>query len=607
MPATAADPVTRPAPDAAPASVGSVQWHCVAMCAGVLLIAVADALARTGHGALTPLFWLGEITLFLPMVLIVVTRTLTARQFLGSVATFAVATASTRWLYSPSRFAFPDELQHLVSTENLLAQGRFGIPNPALPIGADYPGLDVVGAVLARCAGLSVEHAGILLGALCHVATMLLVAALLARVLPTLRLAALGMVVYACNPGAARFMAFYVYENLALVYGTFAVVCTIALRSASGRRRVALTATAVAASLATVFTHHVTSLILPAALLAVVAWTKVRPPAQPVLRPVAAIFAVSCLLTIGWIVAVARGTWEYLKPYTVDLGARTQVQRLVPHRGEGAVIPFDDSTPLWETALGGLSFLTVFLLCGGAALAAWRRGRRPEALLPAVAALGLVFLAGARVLSGRGSELTGRSGPYLYVPVAIGAALCLGDLLRRVGRTGRSVVAAGLVVVLVGGVCISWPVWWERLPGGSLVATVFERGVDERSVAAAQWLEAHTAPSSRVAGDVNALVEIGTRAHRNAVSGLADVFYERTIDARVIGELRSNRVDYIWVNRRLTHTPSSNGVYYGTSGYLYTTAPTAAALHKFDDAPGVQCVFDNGEIGLYDVRAVAAP
>ncbi|MGN6607518.1 MAG: hypothetical protein ACTHMS_11000 [Jatrophihabitans sp.] len=584
--------VTSPEPD--------IAWHVVAMCAGLLLVAVADALARTGHAGGTALFWLGEIVVITPMAALAVTPARSPRRFAVAVGAFAVVTASTRWLYSPARFAFPDELQHLLATQNLLAQGRFGIANPALPIESSYPGLPVVGGLLARLTGLGVEPAGIVVGAACHVGTVLLVAAVLTRLLPDTRAAAVGVVVYAANPGLARFMAFYVYENLALVFASFAVVCALTLPGvADVRRRRALFAAAAVASLATAITHHVTSIVLPLAFGACALWAR-RSRSAAAARPVVILAVTSGLVTLVWLAAVARGTWAYLQPYTVQLGAaRATPQRL---RGDGVRAVLPSTPPLWELLLGAAGFVALLVACTWAAVATWRAGRRWHAVLPAVAALGLAVLAAARVLSPRGSELTGRSGPFLYVPVALAVAGLVGAAATA-GRR-RSVSAAVLVAVVLAGVCISWPVFWERLPGGSPAATVFERGVDARIVAAAEWVGRHTPTGSRVAADDNGLVEVETRAHRDAVPGLADVFYRATLDDRVLGELRSNRVDYVWVDRLLSRAPAADDLYYGGDGVRYTTAPTAAALAKFDAATAVDCVFDNGEIAIYDVRGL---
>ena len=118
--------------------------------------------------------------------------------------------------------------------------------------------------------------------------------------------------------------------------------------------------------------------------------------------------------------------------------------------------------------------------------------------LPLIGGAVLIFVSGGlRFVASDGAELSGRASTFIYIPVALVAAIVLHDIRGRgldhhdTGRRGLAlldgatpVVAAA--VILMGGVASGWPPAWDRLPGPYLAAG-FERSVDPQGIAAAEW------------------------------------------------------------------------------------------------------------------------
>ena len=154
----------------------------------------------------------------------------------------------------------------------------------------------------------------------------------------------------------------------------------------------------------------------------------------------------------------------------------------------------------------------------------------------------LIFAAGGlRFVASDGAELSGRASTFIYIPVALVAAIVLHDIRRRgpdhhdTGRRGLALLdgAAPVVaaaVILMGGVASGWPPAWDRLPGPYLAAG-FERSVDPQGIAAAEWARSALGPGHRWAGDLTAYTLLATIGDQNTVRDVAVLFDGRGADA----------------------------------------------------------------------------
>ena len=124
---------------------------------GVLLVALAYAGGREGTAGATVAYWIGQVVVFTPVVLRLLSRRMAgvAESFL-LVMGLAVNQYLLKWMYSPDQFRFPDELQHWLATTIVLETGELFQPNQALPPAVHFPGLAEMGAAVAAMTGLPV-------------------------------------------------------------------------------------------------------------------------------------------------------------------------------------------------------------------------------------------------------------------------------------------------------------------------------------------------------------------------------------------------------------------------------------------------------------------
>jgi hypothetical protein len=561
---------------------------------GTVLIAAGYAMSRAGLPAPSAVYWLGMIALVAPVARLAIYAVPDEKQYWSIVVALSVATALVKCMYSPLRLEFPDELQHLRGLTDLLTTGRFGTPNPALPIASDYPGVETVAAMAARVTGVPLEYLAIAFGAFLHVVNTILIAFLLRLFTAATQAALIAVLVFASNGSFVFFNSFFIYENLALTFALVAITCAV-LPARGGRHDVFRIAGAGVFSVATVVTHHLTAGFLVLALLACYPYLRTRGSARAAKQALLVAVLAAAFLA-AWVLAVAPSTVRYLNPAP---------SRPLPIRPQGgADLRFGTDPPRWEVALAGVGLIILFVACAGTVISAYRQRSRNWQV---VGLFGVLALGGSQVIrlgSARGSEIAGRLSPFLYIGVAVAATYYCCRILRGEAARRRVLAVAGITLAFLGGVAASWPVWWERLPGDTLVATMFERGVDQQEVAAAHWVARHLPSGALVAGDTNAIVEIGTRGRRTAVAGVPNVFYAQRVTPALVDTLRNYSIGWVWVNTALPHTPSSDGVYFGYQGFNGVTAPTRAAIDKFATDRRFDCVYDNGEVRIYRVLPV---
>jgi hypothetical protein len=206
------------------------------------------------------------------------------------------------------------------------------------------------------------------------------------------------------------------------------------------------------------------------------------------------------------------------------------------------------------------------------------------------------------------AEVGDRSAGFVFLGVAFVLACWL-----RPWHPGRRATLGGAAlcsVVFLGGVILGAGPVASQLPGPYLISAD-ARTIDSDNLAAAYWLRRNAEPGSRVyANRVTGLLAAGT-------GGLSTVRHVSTgVDAsRLLLDpqfthldvdlVRRAAVDYVVVDRRDAYGLPHRDVYieFGEFGLADRTEPVPmAALTKFAAVPGVDRIYDNGSIVVYDVR-----
>lgn len=626
-------------------SIGLAPRLSLVMAGGVGIVAFADYRARLDAPWAIELFWVGLLVMFLPVVARLVARGVSRQETMTLLAMLVVAFYLVKVLLSPTMFTVPDESAHWRTANDILTSGHLFLPNPLLPITARYPGLEMITALVVDLTGLSIFDAGLIVVLVARLVLVLSLFLFFEVVGRSARVAGIAAILYMTNPNFLFFGAQFKYETLALAFAALSIYLVVRRSRPVAPNRRAWTILAILMMSATAATHHLTSYAVVGFLLM---WVlvgrligrfgrppekdpiRMRPvhpaPAQQARRPErtyrgirperlpSGTALVGVALNLAWLGLVAPGTVAYLAP--VLSGAFVAGLQLVGAKlgllKDSADIGRDVfanppgllASPLWEryVALGSVLLVLVGITWGGIRVIRRYRANPLTLTLVAVSAVYPAMLLFR--LTERGWETSNRSSEILYVGMAILLAIgFLGvRLFARSRRAGLGVALVASGAMLIGGVFSGWDFHW-RLPWPYDVGES-PRAVEAQGVDAAYWMRDQIGPGQRIAADDTnrrLLGSLGEQQIMSTISGGINslwVIYSPVLDQDKIDLLRSGRVEYLLIDRRLAARPELFKAY-------FPDPMPVQALGKFDRIEGVSRIFDSGDIAIYDVRTLS--
>lgn len=576
--------------------------------AGVAVVAIGYTAGRLLLPIAPALFWLGMLVITVPILLRMLAHEASRTERISLILLMSMALFLVKVLHSPVDFTLFDEFHHWRTVDDIVETGHLFSANNILPASPYYPGLEIVTVALVQM-GIPLFVAGNAVIGAAKILISLALFHLFEEAGASPRTAGLAGLVYMANPGYLFFDAQFSYESLALPFASTALFTLARLQNGKlTRGMIALTILMIGA---VVVTHHLTSYFLAAILLVWAVTSLIRHDRHWRVPMVAAIGTI--VATIVWLVTVASVTIEYLVPLftgaaaealavlTGNLGVR---QLFRPAVSEAAAV--------WEQLLGFGSVIVVSLTIPVGVFILIRR-RRSNAIAVSLAGVSLAF--GASLFgrfTERGAEIAARSNEFIFLGAAYVVALVV--LLTVVDRRGRrrTGLVGGVIVMLIvlfGGFALALPPW-ARLPGRYLVAAD-PRSVEPQGIQTAQWMREMLGPGNRILTDRTNRLLLATYGRQHPISAAGDhvnvraVFFARQFGPNEINRLREANVPYAVVDERLSSSLPFVGVY-AERGELALTGPhrqpiDPVVLTKYDGQPGVDRVFDSGDLKVYDL------
>jgi hypothetical protein len=578
---------------------------------GLLLVAVGVTLARADIRFAELSFWVGIVTIVGPIGWRLLSIEASARERLGLVILMGLALYVVKVLNSPLGFSVYDEVLHVRTADDITFSGQLFERNPLLLVSPPYPGLEIVTDLIRRSTGISVFEAGVMVAGTARFLLILGLFVFIQRVARSARIAGIATFVYMANPNFVIFGAQFSYETLALGLAAIALYLTAVSdgRWSSGGAAALMAAAAVIAS------HHITTYNLIGFL---VIWTvtwrllgTVKDAPGP--GRIALASAIGCA---AWVLLVATEIVQYLGPRVVEAYELLQLVTGQAESRELFVSTSGQLAPAWERAVG---FLAVILLLLSLPVGLWRiwRGVRNN---PAAVALGLVAMAYpaslALRLTQRGAEVSTRTPEFLFVGLGFAVALAATTTWRIRPSLGRLVARAGApaaTVLLVGGLVIGVPSW-ARLPG-PYIPGADVRSIGPEGIQAAEWAARELGPGNRIVADRINRILMGSYGRQDPITQYGDgiktwsVFFSPEYGPEDKAILEAGQIDYLVVDLRLAGVRPLTRAYFERGEPLQVAregALDAAWLTKFEHVPGVNVVFDSGNIRIYDVRTLSA-
>ena len=617
------------------------------MSLGVLVMALAAAAGRDGStSAVTSAAWIaGLVLIFLPACLrVVLPGTGHVERMVLAVA-LPMMLQFSRLVLNPTRFAFHDEFIHANTLRQIDETAHLFSQNSLLPVSGYYPGLEVVTDSIQAVTGLGMFASSVITLMLARAVISLVIIALVTLVTGSRRAGAIGAVIYVANPQELFFNSQYSYQTLALPLAILAVYLFAIRRRGT---RTALVLPVVTTAMVT-FTHHLTAMLVVAAfavwlIVDLVADRRDRRRAATVPGGPGPVGQIAPSSTpsdpptgrtprhrpagrdrggLLWmtIVSAALSLLAALNPGSP---VRSYLESIVGSSTEGvtSLTEGSDSKALFaDTAGSGPLWWEQILLVAAVAIAMlamfvvlkylWQRRRTGSALAIIVGFLALLYpVIPAGHLTSATAEVGDRASGFVFV----GLAAVLGWWIWASRWRLRSLLAftAAALVLFLGNIVLGAGPTAGQLPGPYEISAD-ARSVDAANTAAAAWLVTGVPADSVVYGDrtsgllAAALGGQSTVLHVSTGIDASRLLLDPNFTAKDIAVIKQAHLAYLIVDTRLS-TGLPHQQFYIESGEFGGTERTgpvsATALTKFAGVPGVQRVYDNGALVIYDVRGL---
>ena len=616
------------------------RWGAVALAIsaiGTIPLALAAKMGRAGDANAQEMWWVGICLIVIPLVVRLFSRAPSRTERLLLVGALALFLFGTRLAFDPVRVPYHDELLHEFTARSIMDTRQLYGDNSMLPASPVFPGLELVTTAIANLTGLSVPVSGLLVIAIARLVTMLALFLLAEQITGSAYAAGLTCAVYATSPQYTLWNGYFAYESLAIPLLVFAIYCLMRVTDVETRGRTVQWAIATVLSIAALIaTHHVTAIIFVGFL---VMWSAVTFTSRAFRKDRAKtwlITGLTAVLAITWIATAGRTVWGYL--YPIGEHAAVQVKQMLTGTSPPRKLFADETgekNPLGERLVSVTSLLVI---CGALVVAwwhvfrtrarrlrptlatvdpstsAWRflldTGRRPSAF----AALTVLSLAFPLSYAGRFLDSTkfiaARSASFVYLGAAVVIAVWLTVRTREWRAATVGVVGLVVAYVVIGGVAFGAQPAYMRLPGPYMVSAD-SRSVDTPAIAAAEWGAGTLPEGARLSADrVNRLL-FANFAGSRPITSLGDKIYVNWLYYPDFGDfqldlLRLGNVEYLLSDVRMSEGLPRSGVYFeeGEIDGRYAEPLPLEGLVKYRDMPGVDTLYDNGVILVFDVRSL---
>ena len=564
------------------------------------------------------LFWVAVIAPFVVFTIVLVAAQPSRKLRTVTVAAVGLYPSISYRMSSPLVLASFDEHLHEQELLNLLHGSGLFAPNPLLTVGPNYPGMELFTGVLIRATGVPVMLGISLVPLLCRLLLVLILYNVSLTISPSHRVASLAVIFYAASPQFYLFNSQFAYQTMALSLGLGGLYLLRRSQLAESEirsRRFWLAG--IAALIATVVTHHITSWLVLAFL---ISWSILsRSENRRTLRRAAIVMGSA---TIGWNALVAGRLIAYLAP--VFSGDLQSLNEFISGSGSGSGSAqrkvFGSSggtapTPEWQR----LVLIFYALCCAFAAIVcswvilskAFRDRNRMFGLLGILCLCSPITLAAHFVPAI--ADLGDRSSTFFFLPLA----LCCGLVVMRDPRVSRhaagrynhvsfalSALVGVISIVYFGGVLLSSGPDWERLPGPYLVSAD-PRTQDSETLAAVRWAAAHLPPGSRVVADRTPADLLASQARMWPVSAPAQglepamLYFSHTWTSYQTTIVKGLHIGYIYVDRRLSMSLPNVGFYFYPGETPQPERISAEDLTKFSRVPELKIVYHHGPVTIY--------
>jgi hypothetical protein len=588
----------------------------VAFVAGCVILRIDTAYAarHPTNGPVFHLFWVAQLIVLIPVTMRLFDAKTRRPERLALLCAFSLFEFVPKLLRDPGGPIFHDELSHWIQSEQISRAGRPFLFNSLLTILRVFPGLHTLASALHSIADVSTWHVALVIVAVAHVLVTVAVWHLVERTTHSTRIASVGALFYAFNPGFMFFDSQFAYESLAIVFFAWGVALAMSLDHPfrlERRRMGGILVTAAVVVAACVITHHLTSYFLCIALSLMALGALLRRRANRATEPRGMLVLLACIAIASaslWLRFAASSTLDYLSPHLS--GGISQVFRLIQREQSARRLFKQSPVPAYERIATFLVPALLFAFVVGAMLELRRRWRTLPGRVLGLIAFGTLYFASLPTMFTGENEGARRSWTFLYLGLTVLLApvfvKAFDRIARRFSRLGAGAVAVILAATFLAGNVTVQANAEARFPGP------YEYGSDSRSItpeltASAEWLKQEAgAGNNVVAARDNGLAfgSFGEQQVSRASAGFPvwQLYFDRGLPSKqLLDELRTSKYRYLVVDRRMAEAHPLTGVYFvdGEPAAVSDNTPPVAALNKLDDLPWLAKIYSTDNLRIY--------
>jgi hypothetical protein len=608
---------------------------------GLLLIALGYAHSRNeGPARLRTYMYPGILLLFVPLATRMISPSATRNERIVSLCLSGLNCYIIKILTSPLHFYLYDEFLHWRSANDILASGHFLTLNALLPVSPYYPGIEIVTLAFSMMSGLDVFHSALLVVGIARLMMTLTLFAMNEELFQSPRTASIATVFYMINPHYIFFDTQYAYESLALPLALIIFLIVVPYQQTStrlsklnaiassmtsstilllpsskmlvtkDRSRLqnelrAIKVTGLIAISALTFTHHATDFFFLGLLGFWAALHRLMRLA-PVLRSFPTwLVLVGLAWALYWVNVPNNPVLPYLSGFLSTVFAHSKGHFVPKSVNSYSALPLEK-----DMAQYGSYFTMAIVPLGVFFL--WQRYRSHA--FPRMLGLMSLGLPATYVLrsSDSGIQLADRASAVLFVGVSSIVAAMITQLwpVRQFRWFHMTFLVVTLAVLFMGGYVLSGGSGYGAPPTPYIVGGD-SRSIEIEGIQAASWTKIYLGSGNRIGTDRTNQLLMATYGNQRIIESIADhidlapIFLDPSLIPNDIDLMERAHLRYLAVDQRLSTSLPAVGEYVekGEPGSIQRTAPVPLAyLTKFNTMAGINRVFDDGSIVIYDVR-----
>lgn len=509
--------------------------------------------------------------------------------------------------WSPTYFRFTDEILHLNSLEMILEKGNLDI-NPIHQMSKYYPGLEFLTISFMKFAGLPLFPAAKILMGIVHSMILIFIYFAFKVITSSQKIAALGSIIYAANPGYIFFDALFSYETVGILL-MIMLIYIIYRHLFSDNEKLSLTIISILTLFILVITHHFSSYMFSIFLILMfVSYYRYSKDNMKFIYTLK-YNILTILLIVGWIIYFAQLTTSYFGNM-VSSSFSSVLSFLV--QGTAQREPFRLTTlPQYEIFIDRYIYIPLLFLLYAYCIYSIIRNRNSgynSGHMPLILYGSMFFFSLPLIFTSAGKLFMYRSWSFIFIGLSFSVAIVLERLFDKKYMTTKKRLMTipafiSIVLIIIGGISIGSS---SSYRDPNYLDAAFPSSITLDVVRASDWFGTNFGSNNIILGDIT-IFTVFDGYGRQYVDTDPYLFYNQTLDSASIDYLSTNFSGrFIVIDNRITKKLSSFKYYFDGQEldmkdhiWGYTEPLPKQNIEKFNIYGGIYKIYDNGNINIY--------